>query len=133
MTLDDFTIKAQDAINKAQSIAKGFDQQMVDIQHLVKGLLEVDHSIVEFILKKMALDENKIKEGIDQMVWDSPKSTTAAKQKLSKAANLALAQAKKMLTAFGDTYISNDLILIGILNTKTPAADFLRKQGLTAK
>ncbi len=133
MTLDDFTIKAQDAINKAQNFAADLDQKMVDTPHLMKGLLAVDNSIVTFILEKLAINPATIAKGIDQLVYDSPKSKSTTKQALTREANKALAQAKRKLAAFGDSFISVDLILLGILEGDTQTAAFLRKQGLTVK
>lgn len=133
MTLDDFTIKAQDAINKAQNFAADLDQNMVDTPHLMKGLLTVDNSMIQFILEKLAIDNKAVAKGIDKMVYDSPKSKGKAKQTLTREANKALAQAKKKLASFGDNYISLDLILLGILEENTPTSSFLRKQGLTIK
>jgi len=133
MTLDDFTIKAQDAINKAQNFASDLDQKMVDTPHLLKGLLHVDNSMVTFILEKLSLDTDSIAKGIDRMVYDSPKSKSKTKQSLTKEANKALALAKKKMASFGDNFISIDLILLGILDLDTPTSAFLRKQGLTPK
>ena len=53
MTYDNFTIKAQESILKGQKIAAGYSQQTVDTPHLIKGLLETDESVIEFLLKKM--------------------------------------------------------------------------------
>ena len=133
MTLDDFTIKAQDAINKAQNYAADLDQKLVDTPHLMKGLLNVDNSMVVFILEKLSIDTDQIIKGIDSLVYDSPKSKGTPKQSLTREANKALAEAKKKMTSFGDNFISVDLILLGILDVDTPTSAFLRKQGLTPK
>ena len=54
MTYDNFTIKAQEAILKSQQLAGGFDQQGVDTVHLLKGIIETDPKLAEFIFNKMA-------------------------------------------------------------------------------
>jgi len=48
MTYDNFTIKAQECILKAQKIAAGYDQQTVDTPHLLKGILEIDENVPNF-------------------------------------------------------------------------------------
>ena len=53
MTYDNFTIKAQEAILKSQQIAGGFEQQGVDTVHLIKGIIETDPKLSEFIFNKM--------------------------------------------------------------------------------
>jgi len=52
MTYDNFTIKAQEAILKAQQIAGGYSQQSVDTPHLIKGILETDENVASFLLQK---------------------------------------------------------------------------------
>ena len=53
MTYDIFTIKAQDAIVKAQSIAAGNEQQEVDTPHLLKGIFETDEDLSKFLFQKL--------------------------------------------------------------------------------
>ncbi|NJL77472.1 MAG: hypothetical protein HC892_22970, partial [Saprospiraceae bacterium] len=66
MTYDNFTIKAQESIIRAQQIAGGLEQQNVDTPHLIKGILETDASVSEFLLKKVGVIiptlENKLTE-----------------------------------------------------------------------
>ncbi|MBK7304660.1 MAG: hypothetical protein IPI90_15815 [Saprospiraceae bacterium] len=60
MTYENFTIKSQDAILRAQQIAQNLDQQVVDSLHLCKGVIEVDESLCDFLFQKMSAKLPKV-------------------------------------------------------------------------
>ncbi|MCB0626998.1 MAG: type VI secretion system ATPase TssH, partial [Saprospiraceae bacterium] len=131
MTYDNFTIKAQDAIMKAQQIAAGVEQQSVDTPHLLKGILETDEHVAKFLLQKMGTNMPVLKREIDEAIKSYPKVQGSDKQYLTNDANQALSRAKKRLAEFGDEYISIELILLGILEGKDKGARILKEQGAT--
>ncbi|MBL7826252.1 MAG: AAA family ATPase, partial [Saprospiraceae bacterium] len=129
MTYDNFTIKAQEAILQAQQIAAGYEQQNVDTAHLLKGMLDVDDSVTDFILKKSGVNMTRFKEDLDKLIWETPKVQGADKQYLTNEANKSIAAAKAMLKDFGDEYISIELLLLGIAKGNDKTARLLREQG----
>ncbi len=131
MTYDNFTIKAQEAILQAQQLAAGYEQQSVDTSHLLKGMLQVDDSITDFLLKKAGVNVPRFTEALDKLIWETPKVQGADKQYLTNEANKAVAAAKTLLKDFGDEYISLELLLLGIVKGADKAARFLREQGAT--
>jgi ATP-dependent Clp protease ATP-binding subunit ClpB len=131
MTYDNFTIKAQEAILQAQQIAAGYEQQSVDAAHLLKGMLEVDDSVTDFILKKSGANMPRFKEDLDKLIWETPKVQNADKQYLTNEANKAIAAAKSLLKEFGDEYISIELLLLGIAKGNDKTARLLREHGAT--
>ena len=131
MTYDNFTIKAQEAILQAQQIAADYEQQSVDTAHLLKGMLNVDDSATDFLLKKTGVVMARFEEDLDKLVWDTPKVEGADKQYLTNQANKAIAAAKKMLKDFGDEYISIELLLLGIAKVDDKTSRLLREQGAT--
>ena len=133
MTYDNFTIKAQECILKAQKIAAGYDQQTVDTPHLLKGILEIDENVPNFLLKKMGVNVPKLKNELDKVVKTYPREQDAEKQFLSKEANQSLARAKKDLKSFNDEFISVELMLLGILKGKDKGANMLKALGATEK
>ncbi|MEM9886985.1 MAG: Clp protease N-terminal domain-containing protein, partial [Bacteroidota bacterium] len=133
MTYDNFTIKAQEAIMKAQQIAGGYEQQSVDTPHLIRGILETDEHTAEFLLKKVGVILPTLKDKLDEAIKTYPKVEGTGKQYLTNDANKALATAKKMLKEFGDEYISIELVLLGILSGKDKGARILKEQGATSK
>lgn len=133
MTYDNFTIKAQEAILQAQQIAAGYQQQHVDTAHLMKGLLSVDDSVTDFLLKKAGVNMPRFEEEVDRLIWDTPKVENADKQYLTNDANKVVAAAKGMLKEFGDEYISVELLLLGIAKGNDKTARLLREQGASVE
>ncbi|MBK7940202.1 MAG: ATP-dependent chaperone ClpB [Lewinellaceae bacterium] len=133
MTYDNFTIKAQEAILQAQQIAAGYEQQSVDTAHLLKGMLEVDDSVTDFLLKKAGVNMSRFEQELDKLVWEIPKVQGADKQYLTSEANKAVAAAKASLKDFGDEYISLEILLLGIAKGSDKTARLLREQGATVE
>lgn len=132
MTYDNFTIKAQEAILKAQQIAAGYEQQSVDTAHLLKGLLETEDSVVDFLLKKTGANLQRLNTDLDKLVWETPRVQGGAdKQFLTNDANKAISAAKSLLKDFGDSYISIELMVVGLAKGNDKTARLLRENGAT--
>lgn len=133
MTYDNFTTKAQEAILKAQQIAAGLDQQQVDTTHLMKGIIEIDENVANFLLQKVGVNMSALRLKLEDAVKAYPKVKGTEKQFLTNDANRALSRAKKTLSKFGDEFISIELIILGILQGTDQAARMLKDQGATEK
>ena len=133
MTYDNFTIKAQEAILQAQQIAAGYEQQSVDVAHLLKGMLKVDDSVTDFLLKKAGVNMGRLESDIDKQIWDTPKVQGSDKQYLTNEANKAIAAAKTLLKDFGDEYISVEMMLLGVAKGNDKTARLLREHGATVE
>ena len=131
MTYDNFTIKAQEAILQAQQIAAGYEQQSVDSAHLLKGILNADDSVTDFLLKKTGVNMARFEEELDKLIWETPKVQGSDKQYLTNEANKAISNAKAMLKDFGDEYISLELLLLAIAKGNDKASRLLRESGAT--
>ncbi len=133
MTYDNFTVKAQESILKAQQIAGGHDQQMVDTPHLVKGMLITDEHVPKFLFQKMGVNMAALAKQIDELIITYPKIQGSDKQYLTDDANKALSRAKKSMKSFDDEFISIELMLLGILQGKDKGATLLKDLGATEK
>lgn len=133
MTYENFTIKAQDAILRAQQIASNLDQQVVDSVHLTKAIIEVDEKLVEFLFSKMAANLQKIKFELDTAIRTIPKVQGANKQYLSNEANQILISAKNLMPEFNDEFISLELMLYAITKGSDNASKVLKSNGITAE
>ena len=131
MTYDNFTIKAQESILKAQQIAAELNQQQVDTTHLLKGVLATDEHVATFLLQKMDVNLETLHRKLDEAIRTYPKVTGAEKQFLTNEANRALSTAKRLLPAFGDEYISVEMILLGVLIGNDRGARILKDSGAT--
>ena len=133
MTYDNFTVNAQEAILKAQQIAGGLEQQVVDTTHLMKGIMETDPRLTDFLLQKANIPVPALKRDINLEIEKYPKVQGGEKQYLSNDANKALAKAKNLLKEFGDEFISLELIMMGILDGNDKMASILKNFGLNSK
>ena len=131
MTYDNFTAKAQEAIQKGQQIASGLSHQQVETIHLLKGIMETDESLSQFLLEKSGVNVPQLKRKIEDTFKDFPKITGTDQQYLTNDANKALSKAKGMLTAFGDSFISLELMLLAIIQGEDRGARILKDLGMT--
>ncbi len=133
MTFENFTIKSQEAILKAQQIAKGLQQQTVDTTHLVKAIIEEGEDVVSFLFGKMGVNMPTVKAELDKAIEEYPKVDGTDKQYLTNDANQALSRANTLLKEFGDEYISLELILLAILKGNDKASRILKAAGAVEK
>ena len=131
MTYDNFTAKAQEAIQKGQQIASGLSHQQVETIHLLKGIMETDESLSQFLLEKSGVNVPQLKRKIEDTFKDFPKITGTDQQYLTNDANKALTKAKGMLTSFGDSFISLELMLLAIVQGEDKGARILKDLGMT--
>ena len=131
MTYDNFTIKAQDAILKGQEAARNMDQQQVDTVHLLRGVINVDDQLVDFLFSKMDVSVPALVNRLEAQMKKFPKVEGSDKQFLTKDANDALSRAKKLLKEFGDEFISIELLVLGILKGKDKGAQIMKDLGVT--
>lgn len=129
MTYDNFTIKAQEAILKAQQIAGGLDQQQVDTPHLIRGIIETEENVAKFLLQKMGVNLASLQRKIEEALQGYPRVEGDGKQYLTNDANKALSAARKKLKDFDDEYISIELMLWGILAGNDKGAQLLKAEG----
>ena len=115
MNFDNYTIKSQEAIQKAQQIATASTHQSIETGHLLKGILEVDENVTPFILKKLGVNINIFKQTLDKIIESYPK-VSGGNQYLSQNANNALNKATSYLKEFGDEYVTIEHLLLGLLN-----------------
>ncbi|MBK9255333.1 MAG: ATP-dependent chaperone ClpB [Saprospiraceae bacterium] len=131
MTYDNFTVNAQESILKAQQLAGSLNQQGVDTVHLIKGTMETDEKLTEFLFSKMGINIALLRKNINLELEKYPKVHGADKQFLTNDANKALATAKKFLKDFGDDFISIELMLLAIIDGNDKAATILKDLGAT--
>ncbi len=130
MTYDNFTIKAQESIIKAQQLAGENNQQMVDTAHLLRGILSEDESISSFLLKKVGVNMATLEVELEKVIQSFPKVQQGVdKQYLSGEANKVLSKAKTLSKEFGDEFIPVELVLLAIIQGNDRTAKLLREQG----
>jgi ATP-dependent Clp protease ATP-binding subunit ClpB len=132
MNFNNFTIKAQEAVQKASEIATGNQQQAIENAHILKGLLLVDENVITYLLKKLNVNINRLNEGLDQQIASFPK-VSGSNVYLSSGANTALQKATNYLKDFKDDFVSVEHILLGILAANDKPATLLKDMGVNEK
>jgi ATP-dependent Clp protease ATP-binding subunit ClpB len=134
MNLNNFTIKAQEAIAKAQQLAFNGSNPVIDTDHLLKALLAEEDSLVEFLLKKNNVNVAFVETKLDESLQKLPKVNGGEPaQSISRDMNSAILHAGSDLKQFGDEFVSVEHLLLGILQGKDNAAALLKDAGLTEK
>ena len=132
MNINNFTIKAQEAVQKAQEIAMGRQHQSIETAHLMKGILLVDENVTPYLLKKMEVNIPRLGQQIDAMLERLPR-VSGGDQYLSSAANQALVKATQTATDMGDEFVSIEHMLLGLLAGHDELARQLKDAGMSEK
>src|ERR671912_510854 len=134
MNLNNFTIKAQEAISKSQQLAFNNQNPNIETEHLLKALLTDDDSPIEFLLKKNNVNVGFVESKIDAATAKLPKVQTGEPaQTVSRDMNSVLLRATAALKQFGDEFVSVEHLLLAILQGNDNSAKSLKDAGLTDK
>ncbi len=132
MNFNNYTIKAQEAIQKASEIAAGHQQQAIETAHILKALLTVDENVVSHLLRKLNVNISYLGTELDKQIEGFPK-VSGSNIYLSSDANNALQKAQGYLKEFNDEFVSVEHLLLGILATSDKTSTLLKSQGVTEK
>ncbi|MGE5126556.1 MAG: Clp protease N-terminal domain-containing protein, partial [Betaproteobacteria bacterium] len=130
MRLDQFTVKAQEAILAAQTEAEKADHPEVTAEHLLKALLGQEGGVVPSALGKLGSNAGAIAAEVDRSLASLPR-TQGAQTHVSAKLDGVLKQALREAESLKDQYVSTEHLLLGLLESKTPAAQVLKQQGAT--
>ena len=132
MNFNNFTIKSQEAIQRAQQIAQSYGHQQIENEHIVKALLEVDENVTPFLLKKLNVNVNLFQQVLDSTLQSFPK-VEGGEMSLSRDASNALNEASNIARKMNDEFVSTDHLLLAIFNSKSKVAQILKDQGVKEK
>jgi len=132
MNFNNFTIKAQEAVQKASEITSGNQQQAIEPAHLLKGLLLVDENVISYLLKKLNVNLNRLNEILDKQIASYPK-VSGSDVYLSSASNSVLQKTQSYLKEFKDEFVSVEHILLGILAGGDTTSSVLKDFGVNEK
>ncbi len=130
---DKFTVKAQQAIQQAQSRAAELGNPELQPVHLLLALIEDREGVIPAVLEKIGVPTERLESDLHGIEEKLPRVAGAAAQPgLSQALNKALEQAFNEATNFKDEYVSTEHLLLGIAGLKSdPARDALVALGAT--
>ncbi len=134
MNLNQYTLKAQEAIQRAADIAKENKQTQIEGGHLLKALLDTEDSIVPFMLKKIGINTGFLDQKLRELLDSYPKVSGArGGQFLSNDLHAILEAANKAAGKLKDEFITLEHILLGMLKSKNGVAKLLKEQGISEK
>ena len=132
MNFKNYTIKSQEAIQKAQQITQGLGHQQIENAHLLKAMFEVDEQVIPFLLNKTGVNVNIIKQTLDSILASFPK-VTGGEIMLSRSANNTVLSAGNIAKKMGDEYVTLEHLLLGIMESGGKTSQLLKDSGLTKK
>ena len=130
MNFNNFTIKAQEAVQEAVNLVQARGQQAIEPVHLLVGVLKAGENIVNFIFQKLAMNPQQIALVLDKQIDSLPK-VSGGEPYLSREANEVLQKAIDYSKQMGDEFVSLEPILMAILSVKSTASTILKDAGMT--
>ena len=118
MNFNNFTIKSQEAIQKAVEITRSGKNHAIEPVHLLKGVISEGESVVNFIFQKLGINSQFVNQQIERSIASLPK-VSGGEPYLSGASNDALEKASACAQKRGDQYVSLEMLLMGILRQKS--------------
>ena len=132
MTLDKFTIKAQEAVQQAVNSAQLNGQQVIEPVHILKGILEKAKDVTNFIFQKLGVNAQQIEMLVDSEIKHLPK-VQGGQPYLSNDSNNVLVRAQDMAQKGGDEFVSVEPILLALLSVNSTASRIMKDAGCTEK
>lgn len=130
MNLNQYTVKSQEAIQKAQQIALEFGNQSLEPQHLLEGIFQTDETISSFLLKKSEADAALVRERNRENLEKLPK-VQGGDLYPSQALSRILLDAPNIAKKMGDEYVTIEHLWLALVETSSPVATMLKDMGVT--
>ena len=133
MDTKNFTIKSQEALQKAQELAMIGQQQAIETGHILKALFTVDEEVISFAIKKVNANTQRIDQALDGILQSYPKVSGAGSQYLSNASQQILVKANTYLKEFDDEFVTIEHIFLAIIESKDQVGNLLQDAGVSKK
>ena len=132
MTLDKFTIKAQEAVQQAVNSAQLNGQQVIEPVHILKGVLEKAKDVTNFIFQKLGVNAQQIEMLVDSEIKHLPK-VQGGQPYLSNDSNNVLVHAQELSQKMGDEFVACESVLQALLTVNSTASRIMKDAGCTEK
>jgi ATP-dependent Clp protease ATP-binding subunit ClpB len=133
MNLNNFTVKAAEAVQAAQQLAFNQQHANIETEHLLQALLQMEDSTALYLLKKNAINTATLQLQLTQLLQRLPKGNAEAAQTLSRDLNTAMLKAGALLKTFGDEFVTPEHLLLALLQGTDSTAKLLKEAGLRDK
>ena len=129
MNLQKFTIKAQETVNGAQSLAIAGKNQQIEPVHILKTMFTEDPDTFQFLFGKLGVNGKRVEDAAEASIKSLPK-VEGGQIYISQALSVAAVNAEKVMKDMGDEFITNEHLLTGILEGRDTAANILKDAGV---
>ena len=125
MNINKYTIKSQEALQSALELARRQGQQALEPPHLLKSLLELGDSLVDFLLAKLSVSRPRLEEATDKLIAALPK-VSGGDPYLSSEANKVLDKAEDIASDMKDEYVALEHLFLALVEVDSPVARLLK-------
>jgi ATP-dependent Clp protease ATP-binding subunit ClpB len=132
MNFDKYTVKSQEAIQQAVSIATNVGNQVIEPGHLLRGIMHADENVISFLFNKLSVNRTQLEIKLDEILDSYPKAS-GQQPYLSGDSNQVLQKAEKISKEQKDEYIAIEHILWAMISGKDRVATLLKEFGFTEK
>ncbi len=130
MNFNNFTIKSQEAIQKAIEVVKEKGQQSIEPAHLLMGAIITGENVVNFLFQKLGVNPAHLTSVLSKEIDSLPK-VSGGEPYLSRESNTDLEKAQDYAKKMGDQFVSIEHLLLAILSGKSSAARMLKDAGIS--
>ncbi len=132
MNFNNFTIKSQEAIQEAVNLVQRRNQQTIEPEHLMAGVLKVGENVTNFIFQKLSVNPQQLTMILDRQIESLPK-VSGGEPYLSRTCNEVLQKAIDYAKEMGDEYVALEELILALFNVSSPVSSILRDSGMTDK
>ena len=132
MNINKFTIKSQEALQQAVELVRRGGGQVIEAQHLLSSVLNIESSPAKFLFSKMGVSLERINEELTSELARLPK-VSGGEPYLSREANDILTKAEDIASEMKDEYVALEHLLLALVETNSPAQKILQGAGVNAK
>ena len=130
MNFNNFTIKAQEAVQKAIEIAQGNNQQMIEPTHILKAIMIVGENVTSYLFNKLGVNSQNLERVVDAEIESLPK-VSGGDPMLGRDTNTVFQKASDFTSKMGDQFVSIEHILLGIINETNSASKMMKDAGVS--
>ena len=130
MNFNNFTIKAQEAVQQAVQLVTQNGQQAIEAVHLLKAVMMTGESITNFLFQKLGINQQNVMRAVDAQIASLPK-VSGGEPYLSSESNAILQKAIDYSSKMGDQYVSLEPIILALFTEKSVASQILKDAGVT--
>jgi ATP-dependent Clp protease ATP-binding subunit ClpB len=128
MNFNQFTMKAQQAVQKSHDLTAAASQQQITTAHMLMGLLVADENAIPFLLKKMGVNTTLLQQETDRIIQTNPR-VSGGEVYLAREASDALQKSLSLMKKFGDEFVTVEHILLALSQGNDATGKLLRNQG----